>query len=156
MRSVGRQRQVVVAALDAPTLQTWRSLRVPVLNFTEFGDSTDFRGIGSDQARFRRMGAMKVAAFNKLLKLGRSVQCPPCRRASPALTCSRLPSPPTAPITSTLSLPPYTLPLHRSRSLCGDPFTSTALSPPHASLSPSDGFLSRMWTPFGSKTRLHF
>ena len=36
-------------------------------------DSSDFRGIGSDQARFRRMGAMKVAAFHQLLKLGRTV-----------------------------------------------------------------------------------
>ena len=51
VRAVGRQRQVVVAALDPFTLNTWRSLRVPVLNFTEFGDSSDFRGIGSDQAR---------------------------------------------------------------------------------------------------------
>ena len=81
VRAVGRQRQVVVAALDLPTLQTWRSLRVPVLNFTEFGDSSDFRGIGSDQARFRRMGAMKVAAFHKILLLGRcgpfSIPCLP-------------------------------------------------------------------------------
>ncbi|KAL1522336.1 hypothetical protein AB1Y20_017328 [Prymnesium parvum] len=72
-RAVGRQHHVVVAALDAFTLESWRSLRVPVLNFTEFGDASDFRGIGSDQARFRRMGAMKVAAFHRILLLGRSV-----------------------------------------------------------------------------------
>ena len=49
-----------MAALDAQTLQAWRELRVHVLDFTEFGDASDFRGIGADQARFRRMGAMKV------------------------------------------------------------------------------------------------
>uniref|UniRef100_A0A7S2G147 Nucleotide-diphospho-sugar transferase domain-containing protein n=1 Tax=Haptolina brevifila TaxID=156173 RepID=A0A7S2G147_9EUKA len=73
VRRIGRHRQVVVAALDPQTLHTWRSLRVPVLDYTQFGDSSDFRGIGSDQARFRRMGAMKVAAFHQLLKLGRTV-----------------------------------------------------------------------------------
>ena len=73
VRAIGRGRQVVVAALDAPTLKAWRELKVPVLDYTEFGDSSDFRGIGSDQARFRRMGAMKVAAFNQLLKLNRTV-----------------------------------------------------------------------------------
>ena len=58
----------------APTLRTWRSLRVPVLDYSgSFGDTSDFRGIGSDQARFRKMGAMKVAAFLQLLELGRTV-----------------------------------------------------------------------------------
>ena len=73
VKSIGRQRQVVVAALDAPTLKAWRELKVPVLDYTHFGDSSDFRGIGSDQARFRRMGAMKVAAFHQLLQLNRTV-----------------------------------------------------------------------------------
>ena len=73
VKQVGRHRQVVVAALDAQTLTVWRGLRVPVLDYTHFGDSSDFRGIGADQARFRRMGAMKVAAFHQLLKLGRTV-----------------------------------------------------------------------------------
>ena len=74
VRAIGRHRQVVVAALDAPTLRTWRSLRVPVLDYSgSFGDTSDFRGIGSDQARFRKMGAMKVAAFLQLLELGRTV-----------------------------------------------------------------------------------
>lgn len=40
VRAIGRHRQVVVAALDAQTLQTWRSLRVPVLDYTQFGDSS--------------------------------------------------------------------------------------------------------------------
>ena len=44
-----------------------------MLDYTHFGDSSDFRGIGSDQARFRRMGAMKVAAFHQLLMLNRTV-----------------------------------------------------------------------------------
>ena len=74
VKKIGKHRQVVVAALDAPTLRIWRSLRVPVLDYsTSFGDTSDFRGIGADQARFRRMGAMKVAAFLQLLQLGRSV-----------------------------------------------------------------------------------
>lgn len=73
VRHIGRHRQVIVAALDPATLGAWRSLRVPVLDYSEFGDSSDFRGIGSDQARFRKMGAMKVAAFLQLLKLGRTV-----------------------------------------------------------------------------------
>ena len=74
VRAIGRHRQVVVAALDPSTLRVWRSLRVPVLDYsTRFGDSSDFRGIGSDQARFRKMGAMKVAAFLQLLELGRTV-----------------------------------------------------------------------------------
>ena len=51
VRSIGRHGQVVVAALDAATLQAWRELRVHVLDFTEFGDASDFRGIGADQAR---------------------------------------------------------------------------------------------------------
>ena len=69
VRAIGRHRQVVVAALDPSTLRVWRSLRVPVLDYsTRFGDSSDFRGIGSDQARFRKMGAMKVAAFLQLLE----------------------------------------------------------------------------------------
>ena len=58
---------------DAPTLTAWRELKVPVLDYAHFGDTSDFRGIGSDQARFRRMGAMKVAAFHQLLKLNRIV-----------------------------------------------------------------------------------
>ena len=73
VRSIGRAPQVVVAALDKQTLQAWRELRVHVLDFTEFGDASDFRGIGSDQARFRRMGAMKVKAFHSLLSMGRRV-----------------------------------------------------------------------------------
>lgn len=73
VKSIGRHRQVVVAALDAPTLRTWRSLRVPVLDYTHFGATHDFRGIGADQAPFRKMGAMKVAAFLQLLKLNRTV-----------------------------------------------------------------------------------
>ena len=73
VKAIGRHRQVVVAALDPPTLKTWRSLRVPVLDYSQFGDTSDFRGIGSDQARFRKMGAMKVAAFHQLLELGRNV-----------------------------------------------------------------------------------
>ena len=40
VRAIGRHRQVVVAALDPQTLQTWRSLRVPVLDYTQFGDSS--------------------------------------------------------------------------------------------------------------------
>jgi len=45
-----------------------------VLDYSHmFGDTSDFRGIGSDQARFRKMGAMKVAAFLQLLELGRTV-----------------------------------------------------------------------------------
>ena len=51
VRSIGRHDQVVVAALDAQTLQAWRELRVHVLDFSEFGDASDFRGIGADQAR---------------------------------------------------------------------------------------------------------
>ena len=73
VKAIGRHRQVVVAALDAPTLKAWRELKVPVLDYAHFGDTSDFRGIGSDQARFRRMGAMKVAAFHQLLKLNRMV-----------------------------------------------------------------------------------
>lgn len=73
VRSIGRHDQVVVAALDAQTLQAWRELRVHVLDFSEFGDASDFRGIGADQARFRRMGAMKVKAFHALLSMGRRV-----------------------------------------------------------------------------------
>ena len=42
---------MVVAALDAQTLQAWRELRVHVLDFSEFGDASDFRGIGADQVR---------------------------------------------------------------------------------------------------------
>ena len=76
VRAIGRQRQVVVAALDVPTLKAWRELKVPVLDYTHFGDSSDFRGIGADQARFRKMGAMKVAAFHQLLKLNRSAPHP--------------------------------------------------------------------------------
>lgn len=52
VRSIGRHHQVVVAALDPQTLLAWRELRVHVLDFTEFGDASDFRGIGADQARF--------------------------------------------------------------------------------------------------------
>ena len=73
VKAIGRQHQVIVAALDKQTLDAWKMLRVPVLDYTHFGDSSDFRGIGADQARFRRMGAMKVAAFHQLLKLGRTV-----------------------------------------------------------------------------------
>ena len=73
VRWVGRHKHVIVAALDPPTLQAWRELRVPVLDHSNFGDTSDFRGIGADQARFRRMGAMKVAAFLSLLELGRAV-----------------------------------------------------------------------------------
>lgn len=73
VKAIGRQHQVIVAALDQPTLEAWKTLRVPVLDYTHFGDSSDFRGIGADQARFRRMGAMKVAAFHQLLLLGRTV-----------------------------------------------------------------------------------
>ena len=74
IKTIGRHRQVIVAALDAPTLKVWRGLRVPVLDYSSsFGDTSDFRGIGADQARFRKMGAMKVAAFLELLELGRSV-----------------------------------------------------------------------------------
>ena len=51
VRTIGRHDQVVVAALDAQTLQAWRELRVHVLDFSEFGDASDFRGIGADQAR---------------------------------------------------------------------------------------------------------
>ena len=48
---------MVVAALDAQTLQAWRELRVHVLDFSEFGDASDFRGIGADQVRARaRLG----------------------------------------------------------------------------------------------------
>ena len=52
VRAIGRHRQVVVAALDPDTLAAWRALRVPVLDYTHFGDASDFRGIGADQARF--------------------------------------------------------------------------------------------------------
>ena len=89
VRAIGRQRQVVVAALDAPTLKAWRELKVPVLDYTHFGDSSDFRGIGADQARFRRMGAMKVAAFHQLLKLNRSAPRPTERTAVTAPARSR-------------------------------------------------------------------
>jgi len=49
--AVGRAPQLAVAALDASSLESWASLGVPVLNFSSFGDASDFRGIGSDQAR---------------------------------------------------------------------------------------------------------
>ena len=37
VKAIGRQRQVVVAALDPQTLKAWRSLRVPVLDYAHFG-----------------------------------------------------------------------------------------------------------------------
>jgi len=73
--AVGRAHQLAIAALDPPSLSSWAGLGVPVLNFSVFGDASDFRGIGADQARFRRMGAMKVAAFLSLLRRGRPVLC---------------------------------------------------------------------------------
>ena len=77
---------------------------MPVLDYSHFGDTSDFRGIGADQARFRRMGAMKVAAFLELLQLGREVRlglradvgADPCRcrsrSASVPCLCPRLSS----------------------------------------------------------------
>ena len=67
---------MVVAALDAQTLQAWRELRVHVLDFSEFGDASDFRGIGADQVRARA----RVRA-----RLGVGVRASvPTRRASAA------------------------------------------------------------------------
>ena len=125
VRAIGRHRQVVVAALDAPTLKTWRSLRVPVLDYSHmFGDTSDFRGIGSDQARFRkstlprRCLARCLAAASPLprrcLCACRGSQRPspllPCRRTAVALpprdvAASRMPSP----LTCSLALAPHTL-----------------------------------------------
>ena len=48
-------------------LRSWRELRVPVLDFTEFGDTSDFRGIGSDQARFRKEVLSKLSAVATML-----------------------------------------------------------------------------------------
>ena len=50
----GRHRQVVIAALDPQSLEAWVGLNLPVLDFSHFGDASDFRGIGADQARFLR------------------------------------------------------------------------------------------------------
>ena len=67
VKDIGRHEQVVIAALDPQSLETWIGLGLPVLNYSHFGDASDFRGIGSDQARFRRMGAMKVRRETPLL-----------------------------------------------------------------------------------------
>jgi hypothetical protein len=50
-RTIGRHAQVVIAVLDPKSLAVWRELDVPLLDFSHFGDASDFRGIGSDQAR---------------------------------------------------------------------------------------------------------
>ncbi len=70
---------MVVAALDAQTLQAWRELRVHVLDFSEFGDASDFRGIGADQVRLG-LGQARVR-----VRLGVGVRASvPTRRASAA------------------------------------------------------------------------
>ena len=73
VKAINRHGQVVVAALDPESLAAWVEIAVPTLDFSSFGDASDFRGIGADQARFRRMGAMKVAAFRGFLELNRRV-----------------------------------------------------------------------------------
>ena len=65
---------MVVAALDAQTLQAWRELRVHVLDFSEFGDASDFRGIGADQVRARARARLGVGVRASV----------PTRRASAA------------------------------------------------------------------------